>query len=1019
MSLDEEHFLTDRQVALYGRFGGPPTEEELERFFVLDDADRKLIGKRRDDGSRLGFALQLTTVRFLGTFLADPLDVPVEVVEYLAEQLEVADPSCVKTYTRRDQTRLEHRWEIARVDGWADYADFRERLRVHVDRRAWTTGDGRNTLFDGALAWLRQRRVLLPAMSTLERLVGEIVTAAETRLFDKLLGLITAEQARMLLALLDVGEGERVSALERLRKGQRHTTAKALVAALERVAAVAGIGLGTVDLSGVPRRRVIELAKYGRAATATTLRGKRYAKKLGILLATVVWLEAKATDDALELFDVVMTHELLARAQRRTDDEKIKRYPRLSKDASRLAAAVGVLLEAREWGEDVSLAVVWDAIENVVSRAELHASVANINAVMPPGADPDSEWRSMLMTRYPLVRKFLRRLVETIAFGASTDAAPILAAFTALPDLLDAGPTKRVPAGYLDARKVDVDIVPPGWRAQVFREGRPEGTVDRNGYVFCVLQLLHQRLRRRDIFAAASAAWADPRAQLLSEGVWESKREALLDELQLPEDPGELLAGYAAALDAKWRYMAGRAAAGDVTIDADGRVHAAALDAIDAPASLVELRKRCRAMMPRVDIGDLILEVMAWHPGFAAAYTHLSGGQPRLADLHITVAAVLTAQALNVGWGPVVTPGVPAVSKARISHVYQNYVRAETHAAANAHLIAAQAGIATAQLWGGGLVAAVDGTRFVVPVRSNDARSNPKYFGLRKGATLLNMINDQAVGTSAMVLSGTPKDSLYAVDLLYRREGGPRPEILISDTGSYSDMVFGLLKLLGVDYRPELADLPDQKLWRVDAGADYGLLDPVARGTIDLARVVRYWPDILRIAGSVHEGAVAASDVMRMLQHGGNPTQLGMALAHFGRILKTLHVLSYVDAEQYRRDIKRMRNLQEERHGLGKHVFHGRKGELREAYHAGMEDQLGALGLVIGCITLWNTVYLDRILTQLREDGYEVRDEDVARLHPYMYAHINVHGHYAFSPPDLGTGTGYRPLRDPDAPDED
>jgi TnpA family transposase len=54
----------------------------------------------------------------------------------------------------------------------------------------------------------------------------------------------------------------------------------------------------------------------------------------------------------------------------------------------------------------------------------------------------------------------------------------------------------------------------------------------------------------------------------------------------------------------------------------------------------------------------------------------------------------------------------------------------------------------------------------------------------------------------------TPKDSLHAVDLLYRRDGGVRPEVFISDTGSYSDMVFGLLKLLGVAYRRELADCP-------------------------------------------------------------------------------------------------------------------------------------------------------------------------------------------------------------------
>ena len=60
-----------------------------------------------------------------------------------------------------------------------------------------------------------------------------------------------------------------------------------------------------------------------------------------------------------------------------------------------------------------------------------------------------------------------------------------------------------------------------------------------------------------------------------------------------------------------------------------------------------------------------------------------------------------------------------------------------------------------------------------------------------------------------------------------------------------------------------------------------------------------------------------------------------------------------------------------------------------------------------------------RILAQLRQSGFPVLDEDVARLHPYWYKHINVHGHYAFHPPDLANGIGRRALRDPDRADED
>ena len=86
-------FLSDAEAAAYGRFDGSLTREDLHRAFFLDDADRELIGKRRGAPNRLGFALQLTTARWLGTFLPYPTDVPPAVLQYVAGQLEVEDPS--------------------------------------------------------------------------------------------------------------------------------------------------------------------------------------------------------------------------------------------------------------------------------------------------------------------------------------------------------------------------------------------------------------------------------------------------------------------------------------------------------------------------------------------------------------------------------------------------------------------------------------------------------------------------------------------------------------------------------------------------------------------------------------------------------------------------------------------------------------------------------------------------------------------------------------------------------------
>ncbi len=175
-------FLTDEQAAAYAGFVDAPSQTELERFFFLDDADRSVVDKRRGDANRLGFGVQLGTVRQLGAFLADPVNVPTQVVDYVAGQLGIGDPSCLKTYAGREKTRLEHQWEIARLYGYRDFAWAEADLSTWIGDRAWTTGEGPRGLFGGAVGWLRERRVLLPGVSVLTRLVAGVREATTQRL---------------------------------------------------------------------------------------------------------------------------------------------------------------------------------------------------------------------------------------------------------------------------------------------------------------------------------------------------------------------------------------------------------------------------------------------------------------------------------------------------------------------------------------------------------------------------------------------------------------------------------------------------------------------------------------------------------------------------------------------------------------------------------------------------------------------------------------------------------------------
>ncbi|WP_335673887.1 Tn3 family transposase [[Actinomadura] parvosata] len=285
----------------------------------------------------------------------------------------------------------------------------------------------------------------------------------------------------------------------------------------------------------------------------------------------------------------------------------------------------------------------------------------------------------------------------------------------------------------------------------------------------------------------------------------------LVAEMGADLDPGALRTAVTAEVGAsKEQVLAGRLEeAGDdvlvrVVTPADGhaRLSMEKLGALGESPSLKWLRAACQAMLPRIDLPELLLEMHSW-TSFLDAYVHLADISTRTPR---PLVALLISEACNVGltsdqgrgrgadpWPPVPRrPELRACRDARRGKPDPDR---------------AQRGVPIVALWGGGLLASVDGLRFVVPVQRINVAPSPKYFGHNRGLTLLNAVNDQVMRIGQMVVPDTPRDSLYILDTLINIEAGPQHEVVTTDQASDLDTVFGIFSMLGYRFAPRFAGL--------------------------------------------------------------------------------------------------------------------------------------------------------------------------------------------------------------------
>lgn len=991
-------FLTSDQKASYGKFSGEPNEIQLARYFHLDETDLTFIKQRRGDQNRFGIALQLGCARFLGTFLSDLSQAPTGVQWFVAQQLGITDIAVLLTYAQRETTRREH---TALIREQYQYREFTWPWSFRLNRllytRSWISNERPSLLFDMATSWLLQHKILLPGASTLTRLISEIRSRATNRLWLRLSALPTQQQVTRLETLLEVPDGSRTSYFDHYRKGPVTISGPAFNGAVSRYLELKSLGIQELDFTGIPPVRFKNLARHAGVISMHKIARMPTNKRTAMLVAFVKAYETIVLDEALDVLDLLIT-DITGEAKRLGQKKRLRTLKDLDKSALALAAVCTLIVNENTPSEQLRTAIF-----SSVTREKLAESIATVHELARPDG---SDFQDEMVEQYGRVRRFLPKLLCHLELKAAPAGKTTLDAYQYL-------------ARFLTSRKQVLDnapqtIISPLWKRLVFDK---EGQITKRGYTLCFLDKLQDSLRRRDVYLENSDRWGDPRAKLLQGQEWQANRIQICRSLGHPLNPEEAIENLTLQLDSTYQQVATHFADNQsIELDRSGKRPALTItrfDKLDEAPSLTLLLQQVNALLPSVDLTELLLEIHT-HTGFADEFTHVSEANARAEDLATSICAVLLAEACNIGLEPLIKHQVPALTRHRLNWVKQNYLRAETLVKANAKLVDYQSSLSLARQWGGGEVASADGMRFVAPIRTLNAGPNRKYFGSSRGVTWYNFVSDQFSGFHGIVVPGTLRDSIFVLEGLLEQQTGLNPIEIMTDTAGASDMVFGLFWLLGYQFSPRLADAGESVFWRIDKTADYGALNDLARSCVNTHKIEQHWDDMMRIAGSLKLGTVQASELIRSLLKSDRPSSLAQAIIEVGRINKTLYLLNYVNDEDYRRRILTQLNRGESRHAVARAICHGQCGEIRKRYREGQEDQLGALGLVTNAVVLWNTVYMQAALDHLKQQGEQINAEDKARLSPLGHKHVNMLGHYSFTLAEQVINGQLRPLKQPE-----
>ncbi|ARR10684.1 Tn3 family transposase (plasmid) [Bacillus subtilis] len=965
----------------------PEDEWILGTYFTFSKRDLEIVNKRRREENRLGFAVQLAVLRYPGWPYTHIKSIPDSVIQYISKQIG-ASPSSLGHYPQRENTLWDHLKEIRSEYDFVTFTLSEYRMTFkYLHQLALENGDPIHLLHE-CIDFLRKNKIILPAITTLERMVWEARAMAEKKLFNTVSKSLTNEQKEKLEEIITSQHPSESNKtiLGWLKEPPGHPSPETFLKVIERLEYIRGMELETVQISHLHRNRLLQLSRLGSRYEPYAFRDFQKNKRYSILTVYLLQLTQELTDKAFEIHDRQIL-SLLSKGRKAQEEIQKQNGKKLNEKVIHFTNIGQALIKAKEEKLDV-----FKVLESVIEWNTFVSSVEEAQELARPA---DYDYLDLLQKRFYSLRKYTPTLLRVLEFHSTKANEPLLQAVEIIRGMNESG-KRKVPDDS------PVDFISKRWKKHLYEDDGT--TINRHYYEMAVLTELREHVRAGDVSIVGSRQYRDFEEYLFSEDTWnQSKGNTRLSVSLSFED---YITERTRSLNERLKWLAANFNKLDGVSLEKGKLSLARLEK-DVPEEAKKFSASLYQILPRIKLTDLLMDV-AHITGFHEQFTHASNNRKPDKEETIIIMAALLGMGMNIGLSKM-AEATPGLTYKQLANVSQWRMYEDAMNKAQAILVNFHHKLQLSSNWGDGTTSSSDGMRMQLGVSSLHADANPHY-GTGKGATIYRFTSDQFSSYYTKIIHTNSRDAIHVLDGLLHHETDLNIEEHYTDTAGYTDQIFGLTHLLGFKFAPRIRDLSDSKLFTIDKASEYPKLEAILRGQINTKVIKENYEDVLRLAHSIREGTVSASLIMGKLGSYSRQNSLASALREMGRIEKTIFILNYISDESLRRKIQRGLNKGEAMNGLARAIFFGKQGELRERTIQHQLQRASALNIIINAISIWNTLHLTKAV-EYQKQASSFNEELLHHMSPLGWEHINLLGEYHFNSEKMVSLDSLRPLK--------